>query len=81
MAASQRLSRCFLPLALFLALTLIGGAVFSVLNALKTASHAKMIHDARVSLVCAQTTLDLTPGHLADDERVDLAKLGCSEWK
>ena len=40
-----------------------------------------MVHDARVSLVCAQTALDLTPGHVADDERVDLAKLGCSEWK
>jgi hypothetical protein len=90
MAASQRLSRCFLPIGLFLAIPLIGGSVFSVLNALNTAGHAKMVHDAQVSLVCAQTALktkpigskysDLPPGHLADDERVDLTKLGCSEW-
>jgi hypothetical protein len=70
---------------------LISGSVLSLMNAIDAVNSAKKAHDDQVSLVCAQTALktrppsikskypNLPPGYLAEDELVDVAKLGCSE--
>jgi hypothetical protein len=95
MAASQRVSRGFHRLALFLAaIPLLLGGILSVYFAWD----AKLAYDHQAKLVCAQTALNsaqqlkllgLPPlpsgSHLdslgdRDSEQLDLQKLGCSDW-
>jgi hypothetical protein len=89
MSTSQRVSHGFHRLAIFLtAIALVIGTILSVGIAVEQANRAKASHDEQVSLVCAQTALhdgsvkskyaDAPKGYFADDERIDLAQLGCS---
>jgi hypothetical protein len=58
MATSQRLSRGFHRLALFLAaIPLLVGGIGSTFFAFDHANYAQHLHDEQVKLVCAQTAL------------------------
>ena len=83
MAASQRVSRGFHRLALFLAaIPLLVGGGLSLFIAIDQANKAKAMHEEQARLVCAQTALksDVPQGYRAVDGRVDLQKLGCSRF-
>lgn len=82
MAASQRVSRGFHRLALFLAaIPLLVGGGLSLFIAIDQANKAKAMHEEQARLMCAQTALksDVPQGYRAVDGRVDLQKLGCSD--
>ena len=94
LGTSQRLSRGFHRLGIFLALIpFIVGAAWSLKVANEDANNLAALHDDEVSYACAKKVLmtnsparkeieskytDAPPGFLPDNERVDLQKLGCA---
>ena len=93
MSAAQRVSRGFHRLGPFLAaVPLLVVGTWSVFNALNAANNARLSHDEQAHLVCAKARIaamrktnpdepSVFSGEddLADDEQIDVQKLGCSD--
>ena len=84
MNTSQKISRGFQKLALFLAaIVLLLGVAWSAATAINAANSARQSHDEQLELVCAKTAITNNFGDHAlvaePDGRIDLKTWGCSD--
>jgi hypothetical protein len=80
MTTSQRISRGFHKLALFLAaIVLLLGVAWSATTAINAANSARQSHDEQLELVCAKTAITNHAFVAGPDGRIDLKTWGCSD--